>query len=160
MVSTNLPQTNTNTRPSLLHRCLRLKLLSRSYYSSLDQPSQKEYLEDIDTKMRCANSMLQARVEKHIHIEPCSSFNCCIVGYTRSGLFGVVHFLILPNALGRYFMYAASHSKDGEKKKRCRIIRKCECSCQYHNPHSHVIGDTQGESRDQRDGVLFWHDPT
>ncbi|CAJ1340145.1 unnamed protein product, partial [Effrenium voratum] len=60
-----------------------VKRWERSYYSSLDQPSQKEYLEDIDTKMR-------------------------------------------------YFMYAASHSKDGEKKKRLEMNAQ-HCAIRHSN---------------------------
>lgn len=55
-----------------------------SYYSSLDEPSQSEYLDDISTKMRCDAA-------------PSDPW------------------------LARYFLYAASHTKDDEKRKRLSL---------------------------------------
>ncbi|CAK8988466.1 unnamed protein product [Durusdinium trenchii] len=60
-----------------------VKRWERSYYSSLDEPSQSEYLEDISTKMR-------------------------------------------------YFLYAASHTKDLEKKKRLETNAQ-HCAIRHSN---------------------------
>lgn len=62
-----------------------------SYYSSLDEPSQSEYLDDISTKMRCDRK------------KACPDA-------ARSDPW-----------LARYFLYAASHTKDDEKRKRLSL---------------------------------------
>eukprot|EP00439_Symbiodinium_sp_Y106_P054363 s4062_g7.t1 len=73
-----------------------VKRWERNYYGSLDEPSQKEYMEDIDTKMR-------------------------------------------------YFLYAASHSKDVQKKKRLEMNAQ-HCAIRQSNllksPEDAVEGPT------------------
>mmetsp|Transcript_42864 Transcript_42864/g.118521 ORF Transcript_42864/g.118521 Transcript_42864/m.118521 type:complete len:203 (-) Transcript_42864:148-756(-) len=60
----------TKRRDELIMRSV--KKWERNYYSSLDEPSQKEYMEDIDTKMRyflyAASRMLDLQKKKRLEM--------------------------------------------------------------------------------------------